>query len=78
MTIEPILDFDMSIFVDMFRMLKHQRSLEYVWIGFDSKGCDLPEPSQKKTQYFINKLREISIKVRGKKLINKHGEIVVI
>ncbi|GAI66260.1 unnamed protein product, partial [marine sediment metagenome] len=37
-TIEPVLDFDLEIFVNWINKLKTQGSLEYIWFGFDSKN----------------------------------------
>lgn len=65
-TVEPVLDFDLYPFLRWFLELRNQGSLEYVWFGFDSKNCGLPEPSTGKAQYFINELRALGIEVRGK------------
>jgi len=67
-TIEPVLDFDISIFIDMILELHKQGSLEYVWFGFDSKNCGLPEPSIEKSQRFVDELKALGILVRGKTL----------
>ncbi|MFX0211211.1 MAG: hypothetical protein ACFFDT_34845 [Candidatus Hodarchaeota archaeon] len=66
-TIEPALDFDPDIFITWFQLLKLY-GLEYVWFGFDSKNCGLPEPSIEKAQKFVNWLQYEGIEVRGKSL----------
>jgi len=67
-TIEPVLDFDLAPFVDMILQLHAQGSLEYVWFGFDSKHCGLPEPNIDKAQKFVDNLTSNGIEVRGKTL----------
>ena len=67
-TIEPVLDFDLALFVNMILQLHVQGSLEYVWFGFDSKNCGLPEPSIDKAQAFVDCLQANGIEVRGKTL----------
>ncbi len=67
-TIEPVLDFDHREFVKMFDNLHMQGWLEYVWFGFDSKKCNLPEPSEEKAQKFVDALKALGIEVRGKSL----------
>lgn len=68
LTIEPILDFDLEMFTWMVTRLHDQGTLEYVWLGFDSKNCGLPDPSVEKTQRFVDNLQEYGIEVRGKTL----------
>lgn len=68
LTIEPVLDFDLEDFVDMVLKLHEQGTLEYVWFGFDSKNCGLPEPSTEKAQKFVDILQNNGIEVRGKSL----------
>jgi len=67
LTIEPILDFDIESFINIINELS-SGSLEYIWIGFDSKNCGLTEPSEQKVQYFINELKDRGINIRGKYL----------
>ena len=67
-TIEPVLDFDLDIFLPWMRLLKDQGTLEYVWFGFDSKNCGLHEPSTEKAQRFVDELQAYGIEVRGKTL----------
>ncbi len=67
-TIEPVLDFDIRKFLEWFVLLNQQRSLEYVWFGYDSKKCGLPEPSILKAQNLVNNLKVHGIEVRGKSL----------
>ncbi|GAG80915.1 unnamed protein product, partial [marine sediment metagenome] len=68
LTIEPVLDFDLEEFVEMVLKLHRQGTLEYVWFGFDSKNCGLPEPSIEKAQKFVDILHSYGIEVRGKSL----------
>ena len=77
-TIEPVLDNDPEIMATRMILLKKQGSLEYVWFGFDSKNCGLPEPSIDKAQQLVNLLQENEIEVRGKTLrgVNLKGEKV--
>ena len=67
-TIEPVLDFDYADFLLWFVALDQQKCLEYVWFGFDSKKCELPEPTILKAQGFVNQLKLWNIEVRGKSL----------
>lgn len=57
LSIEPILDFDLEIF------LKWVRDMEpfLVYIGYDNYNHRLPEPPLSKTKELIKKLREITI-----------------
>jgi hypothetical protein len=65
-TIEPILDFDIGIFVDWLQKLKP----EYVYLGFNSYPgqVSLPEPSESKTALLIAELITNGITVKGKDL----------
>jgi len=65
-TIEPILDFDISPF---FKMITDTEP-EYVWIGYNSKPnlVKLPEPSLEKTKQLMKLLKASGIEVRGKSL----------
>ena len=67
-TIEPVLDFDILEFSEWIIRLYKQGTLEYVWFGFDSKNCGLPEPTIEKAQTLINILTREGIEVRGKTL----------
>lgn len=69
-TIEPVLDFDLEQFSDWIIQLHDQGNLEYVWFGFNSKtkSIQLPEPSQEKTQEFLDKLESTGIVVKEKRL----------
>lgn len=68
LTIEPIFDFDESIFLDWIPALNPDR----VYIGYESKGVSkkyqLPEPSLAKTMNFIDQLRAANITVYTKLL----------
>lgn len=68
LTIEPVLDFDLNPFIDMVKQLHKQGTLEYVWFGFDSKKCGLPEPSIQKAQRFVNALKKSGVMVKSKTL----------
>ncbi len=68
LTIEPALDFDLLQFTLMVTQLHDQGTLKYVWFGFDSKNCGLPEPSTEKAQRFVDELQAYGIEVRGKTL----------
>ena len=65
-TIEPVLDFDLPIFVACIREIRP----EYVWLGFNSKpeSVELPEPPVEKVQELANELIGTGIEVRGVKL----------
>ena len=67
-TVEPVMDFDHDRMVEMMLDLKDQGSLLYVWFGYDSKRCGLPEPSAKKAQRLVDALKGYDIEVRGKTL----------
>jgi hypothetical protein len=71
-TIEPVMDFDLYEFLDWIFQLSEQGTLEYVWFGFDSKNCGLPEPTIDNAQKFVNALQDELIEVRGKTLRNVH------
>ena len=68
LTIEPVLDFDYDRFLSWILDLHEQGSLLYVWFGYDSKGCGLPEPSTEKAQRLVDALKGYGIEVRGKTL----------
>ena len=55
-TIEPILDFDLDDFVNMIEYANP----DWVWIGADSKGHNLPEPSWDKVQALITELEKFT------------------
>ncbi len=66
-TIEPILDFDMS---EMLYWMK-QIASDFIYIGYcndshEGKKLKLPEPSLEKTQELINILRDVGHDVREK------------
>jgi uncharacterized Fe-S cluster-containing radical SAM superfamily protein len=65
-TIEPVLDFDLTTFVAWIHSIRP----EYVWLGFNSKpeSVELPEPSEEKVQEFAKRLMASGIEVRGKTL----------
>jgi DNA repair photolyase len=55
-TIEPILDFHLDTFADLLRYAKP----DFVNIGADSKGHNLPEPSWEKVQELITELKKFT------------------
>ena len=61
-TIEPIMDFD----VDLFSLLIIGANPNFVNIGADSKGHNLPEPSYDKVMDLINILTMFGIEIRKK------------
>lgn len=61
-TIEPICDFDVEIFANWIQ----SANPDFVNIGADSKGHNLPEPSMEKVQALIGKLNEYGIEIREK------------
>ena len=69
-TIEPVMDFDLDEFLEWMLKLKDQESLRYVWFGYNSNPdkVQLPEPSEEKSQEFVNLLMAAGIEVRGKSL----------
>ena len=66
-TIEPVLDFDLSV------MVKWIKEIEpcVVWLGFDSGNNDLPEPDYDKFWTLYHKLDEMGINVILKTVKNK-------
>lgn len=67
-TIEPIHDFDLVDLVDMIKEIMP----EWVNIGADSKGHNLPEPSKEKVKALIKELKkftEVKIKDNMKRLL---------
>jgi len=60
-TIEPILDFDFSIFLGWLRELNPER----IYIGYDTKKNSLPEPTLYKTENLIHELKRFT-KVKTK------------
>jgi len=65
-TIEPIMDFDVSIFVDWIKNV----SPEFINIGADSKKSNLPEPSAFKIKNFIEELNKFT-RINSKKNLSR-------
>ena len=65
-TIEPLVDFDEHLFLQMLIDI----GPELIWIGFNSrpKQVDLPEPSAGKVERLIHGLRAAGIEIRAKDL----------
>ncbi len=55
-TIEPILQFTLNLFVDRIQRLHP----EFVYVGYDNHGCHLPEPSLADTERLIVELRKFT------------------
>ena len=67
-TIEPIMDFDLHIFIGMIKEINP----EFVYVGADSGGHGLPEPSKDKIEDLIKELKkftEVKIKDNVKRLM---------
>ena len=62
-TLEPILDFDVGVLLNMILRIEP----EFVNIGADSKGHNLPEPSGDKVVELIRALREVGIHIKQKR-----------
>ena len=61
-TVEPVMDFDIDIFLQWIRTINP----EQVNIGADSGGNNLPEPSPEKLRKFIQALQAGGTKVHVK------------
>ena len=72
-TIEPVLDFDLDVFVDWIKSINP----EYVWLGYNSrpKQVQMPEPDEKKMVRFIIELKNNNIPIKGKELRNLNDGI---
>lgn len=71
-TTEPVLPFDIEIMATWMLLLRDQGTLEYVWYGYDSKNCGLPEVPIAKSQSYVDLLQKEGIEVRGKTLKGVH------
>jgi hypothetical protein len=65
-SIEPIIDFDLKVMLELITLI----GPEFVSIGADSKGHNLPEPSRLKTMELLNSLERIT-KVYVKDNLNR-------
>ena len=61
-TIEPVLDFDVDILASWIDRIRP----EFLNLGADSKGHNLPEPTVEKIRQFTEKLKEYGIELREK------------
>ena len=61
-TIEPIIEFDFNIFLGWIKDINPER----VYVGYDTKKNNLPEPSLEKTMKLIYALEKLEIEVRTK------------
>ena len=61
-TIEPVLDFDVDVLASWIANIKP----DFVNLGADSKGHDLPEPTVEKIMQFVEKLKSYGIELREK------------
>jgi hypothetical protein len=55
-SIEPIMEFDLVMLVDWIKVIKP----EFISIGADSKGHNLPEPSADKVTKLIEELKKVT------------------
>lgn len=62
LTIEPVLDFDVEIMADWINRIKP----EFLNLGADSKGHNLPEPSVEKIMALVAELEKYGIELREK------------
>ncbi len=63
-TIEPVMAFDMDVMVDWMGKLNPC----LIWLGFDTKGCGLPEPTMEQVRELHWRLSLLGIPVRLKEL----------
>lgn len=61
-TVEPVLDFDLEIFAERIIMVRP----DFVNVGADSKGRNLPEPSIDEVMKLVELLTDAGIEVREK------------
>ena len=61
-TIEPVMAFDMDVMVDWMGKLNPC----LIWLGFDTKGCGLPEPTMEQVRELHWRLSLLGIPVRLK------------
>ncbi len=55
-TIEPILDLDIDIMVGWIKDIEP----EFVYVGYDTHNCKLPEPGLRKTKELIERLEKVT------------------
>ena len=58
-TIEPVLDFDL---IELMRWVKNIKAC-MVWVGYNSRKNDLPEPSAEKFEALCQVLRDEGLNV---------------
>jgi len=63
-TIEPILAFSLAVMLDLMRLIKP----EVIYIGYDTKKCNLPEPTIAETKQLIDTLKQEGFAVRLKQI----------
>jgi len=68
-SIEPIMDFDVEDFCLYIERIKP----EFVYVGFDNYGNNLPEPSIEKVEEFLSRLRGFT-EVKEKPSVKKRRE----
>jgi len=66
-TIEPVLDFDLSRFIEMLK----DAQPSFINIGADSKKSNLPEPSAEKIASLIRGIQELGIELRVKSNLDR-------
>ena len=66
-TIEPIMDFDVD---ELFSIIE-SADPNWINIGADSKGFDLPEPGWDKVESFIGKIKNTNIEIKEKSNLDR-------
>lgn len=67
LTIEPIMKFNMGALLQVIKMARP----DWINIGADSKGCNLPEPTWNEVQDLIQGIRDLGIEVREKSNLDR-------
>jgi DNA repair photolyase len=70
-TVEPIMEFDLDVMVDWISQIQP----EMVWIGYDSKKNNLPEPSHEKVEALGNELKQAGITVIYKTMREARAQV---
>lgn len=71
-TIEPILNFDLEPFIEILKELNPER----IYLGYDTKKSNLPEPTIQKTMNLYNELKKFTrVKLKHMKIADKQSKI---
>jgi len=70
-TVEPVMEFDLEVMVDWITQIQP----EMVWIGYDSKKNNLPEPSREKVEALGNALKQKDITVLYKTMREARAQV---